>query len=167
MRTKKFRKFAVLAALAMVFGLLAAAPASAGPRQDAADFAADCNDDGTVANGAIVYEHGERVGVHKKRLLPTYDIFDEDRYFEPGGTVLVADIGGTKIGVAVCEDLWRGDDVGLSGRYDDEPDHAAGQGHGPDACPSSCGSYPQSTARRLQARHRRRPSNDATEYLPR
>lgn len=41
-----------------------------------------------------------------KTLLPTYDVFSERRYFEPGNTPQVIDFKGTKIGIAICEDLW-------------------------------------------------------------
>jgi NAD+ synthase (glutamine-hydrolysing) len=41
-----------------------------------------------------------------KTLLPTYDIFNEARYFEPGEGVGIIDFGGVKIGIAICEDLW-------------------------------------------------------------
>jgi len=80
---------------------------------------------GGVANAVIVYDGGRRVAVHRKRLLPTYDIFDEDRYFEPGHEPTVVDVRGTRIGLAICEDLWRGDDIGFSSRYRGEPDHLA------------------------------------------
>ena len=41
-----------------------------------------------------------------KSLLPTYDVFDEDRYFEPGAVGRAAAIRGRKIGVTICEDIW-------------------------------------------------------------
>src|SRR4029077_8458575 len=41
-----------------------------------------------------------------KSLLPTYDVFDEDRYFEPAHTVHPLDFRGRKIGVTICEDIW-------------------------------------------------------------
>lgn len=78
-----------------------------------------------VANSVVVYEDGELVGYHDKRLLPTYDVFDEDRYFEPGDRAVVVEVAGKRVGLAICEDLWRGDDSGFSSRYNDEPDHVA------------------------------------------
>lgn len=45
--------------------------------------------------------------VHHKTLLPTYDVFDEQRYFEPGGKIVVSEFGGCKLGISVCEDLWN------------------------------------------------------------
>jgi NAD+ synthase (glutamine-hydrolysing) len=81
--------------------------------------------DGGVANAVVVYENNGFVDYHDKRLLPTYDIFDEDRYFESGDRAVVVEVAGKKVGLAICEDLWRGDDAGFSDRYNDEPDHVA------------------------------------------
>src|SRR5205807_1937713 len=41
-----------------------------------------------------------------KSLLPTYDVFDEDRYFQPAARVEPFDLNGKKIGVTICEDIW-------------------------------------------------------------
>ncbi|MBL4808772.1 MAG: hypothetical protein JKY43_01775, partial [Phycisphaerales bacterium] len=79
--------------------------------------------EGGVSNSVVVYEDGRFLGRHDKRLLPTYDIFDEDRYFVSGGEAVVVEVAGMKVGLAICEDLWRGDDAGFGDRYDDEPDH--------------------------------------------
>lgn len=46
-------------------------------------------------------------GVHNKTLLPTYDIFDEYRYFEPGDTFDLIEFKGKKIALTVCEDIWN------------------------------------------------------------
>jgi NAD+ synthase (glutamine-hydrolysing) len=45
--------------------------------------------------------------VFHKRLLPTYDVFDEDRYFEPGSEANCFILDGIKFGVSICEDLWN------------------------------------------------------------
>jgi len=79
-------------------------------------------DNGGIANALVVYQDNQFLGYYDKRLLPTYDVFDEDRYFTPGMTPTVIEIGATKIGLAICEDLWRGDDAGFSARYAGEPD---------------------------------------------
>jgi NAD+ synthase (glutamine-hydrolysing) len=62
-------------------------------------------------NAAAVCRDGELLGVAHKALLPTYDVFDEDRYFEPGGPAqcIPGGIGDMKLGVSVCEDLYCGD----------------------------------------------------------
>ena len=45
--------------------------------------------------------------MYHKRLLPTYDVFDEGRYFEPGRRPLVVSVGGARVGVTICEDIWN------------------------------------------------------------
>ena len=72
---------------------------------------------GGIANALRVRLASGEVAVYRKRLLPTYDVFDEDRYFEPGTTPLVIDVGGMKVGLAICEDLWGGRDAGFAARY--------------------------------------------------
>jgi len=57
-------------------------------------------------NSALLYAHGRRQWVHK-RLLPTYDVFDEARYFEPGRQSAVLVLDGIKLGVTVCEDIFN------------------------------------------------------------
>jgi NAD+ synthase (glutamine-hydrolysing) len=56
-----------------------------------------------LANGAIQ-------NIFHKRLLPTYDVFDENRYFAPGSKANYFVLDGIKIGVTVCEDLWNDED---------------------------------------------------------
>src|SRR5262249_45838222 len=52
-----------------------------------------------LRNGAI----GQRF---RKALLPTYDVFDEDRYFEPFHGPQTLDLDGRRLGVSICEDIW-------------------------------------------------------------
>ncbi len=75
-----------------------------------------------IANSLVVYKNNAFVGYYDKRLLPTYDVFDEDRYFVAGDQSRVFDINGVKIGLAICEDLWKGHDAGFADRYADEAD---------------------------------------------
>ena len=56
-----------------------------------------------------------------KRLLPTYDVFDEARYFEPADRSLVFEIQGKRIGVTVCEDIWNVGDIEGVPRYPIDP----------------------------------------------
>lgn len=79
-------------------------------------------DAGGIANSLVVYRDNTFVDYYDKRLLPTYDVFDEDRYFVPGNRAVVIDIDGTPVGLAICEDLWRGEDAGFASRYLDAPD---------------------------------------------
>jgi len=58
-------------------------------------------------NSAAVIFDGKILGFQDKWLLPTYDVFDERRYFEPGHSTRVWEIGGKKIGIIICEDIWQ------------------------------------------------------------
>jgi NAD+ synthetase len=60
-----------------------------------------------VFNAAFAARGGRIVGVYHKRLLPTYDVFDEGRYFEPGRRPLVLSVAGRRVGVTICEDIWN------------------------------------------------------------
>jgi NAD+ synthase (glutamine-hydrolysing) len=57
-------------------------------------------------NAAALLERGKPIRKAHKSLLPTYDVFDEDRYFEPACRVEPFDVHGKKIGVTICEDIW-------------------------------------------------------------
>jgi len=58
-------------------------------------------------NTATLCHQGRIVAVHRKTLLPTYDVFDEDRYFEPGMSVEPMVFKGVRLGVTVCEEIWN------------------------------------------------------------
>ncbi len=60
-----------------------------------------------LRNASAVCSGGRVVDRRFKGLLPTYDVFDESRYFEPGKQTDVTEIAGTKLGISVCEDLWN------------------------------------------------------------
>jgi len=64
-------------------------------------------------NAAVVIENKQIKNTIHKQLLPTYDIFDEYRYFEPGNNTAIVEINGHKIALTICEDLWNLDDVSL------------------------------------------------------
>ena len=57
-------------------------------------------------NAAAVLRDGGRCGVYRKQYLPNYGVFDEARYFRPGGGVQLFEIAGAKVGVTICEDIW-------------------------------------------------------------
>lgn len=57
-------------------------------------------------NSVSVILNGEIIFIQHKTLLPTYDVFDESRYFEPGSERGLLELKGEKIGIAICEDLW-------------------------------------------------------------
>jgi NAD+ synthetase len=74
-----------------------------------------------LRNSASVCHAGQVLAVCDKQLLPGYDVFDEDRYFEPGDQSLVIEIGGVRCGLVICEDLWRATDVTVERTYPSEP----------------------------------------------
>ncbi len=57
-------------------------------------------------NAAAILHNGKQVGVYHKLFLPTYSVFDEDRYFKRGNSCPVFTINGINIGVNICEDIW-------------------------------------------------------------
>jgi NAD+ synthase (glutamine-hydrolysing) len=58
-------------------------------------------------NSAAIVQGGHLLGYYDKSLLPTYDVFDEGRYFEPGTTPLIWECKGKKFAVLICEDIWQ------------------------------------------------------------
>ncbi|MDA1105510.1 MAG: NAD+ synthase [Planctomycetota bacterium] len=66
---------------------------------------------GMAHNSVALVRSGRAQEWYDKQLLPTYDVFDERRYFHPGSRPLVFEERGQRIGVLVCEDLWRAEDV--------------------------------------------------------
>ena len=70
-------------------------------------------DENELFNCSFLGQDGSIVGCYKKILLPTYDVFDEDRYFEKGNSpkVFPIKVSGEKInlGLQICEDLWDSD----------------------------------------------------------
>lgn len=57
-------------------------------------------------NSAYFLADGRIISIHNKTLLPTYDIFDEYRHFEPNSDFKIAEYKGEKIAITICEDLW-------------------------------------------------------------
>lgn len=65
------------------------------------------NQEGKLLHNAVFYLYGGKVQqVFRKTLLPTYDIFDEYRYFEPNRDFSILELCGERIAVTICEDLW-------------------------------------------------------------
>jgi NAD+ synthase/NAD+ synthase (glutamine-hydrolysing) len=67
-----------------------------------------------LQNGAVLLADGREQARYAKRLLPTYDVFDEHRYFEPGDEPVTVDIDGTTVGLSICEDAWH--DAAITGK---------------------------------------------------
>jgi NAD+ synthase (glutamine-hydrolysing) len=63
--------------------------------------------DGRVYNAAAVLAGGAIQHIYRKIHLPNYGVFDEQRYFAAGASGMTIDVGGHRIGVTVCEDLWH------------------------------------------------------------
>jgi NAD+ synthase (glutamine-hydrolysing) len=72
-------------------------------------------------NTAVLLHQGVVGQRFRKSLLPTYDVFDEDRYFEPhhGGQIL--ERGGRRLGISICEDVWNDRDFWKRRRYHHDP----------------------------------------------
>ncbi|MEG4224723.1 NAD+ synthase [Microcoleus sp. N9_B2] len=75
----------------------------------------------SLFNSAVLLQNGAVKQVFHKRLLPTYDVFDEDRYFEPGENSNYFSIGEVKIGVTICEDLWNNEEFWGKRSYAGDP----------------------------------------------
>jgi len=76
-----------------------------------------------LRNAAAILHHGQIVQRVTKSLLPTYDVFDEDRYFEPAEKIAPVEIAGRKIAVTICEDIWNDADFWPELRYRRDPVH--------------------------------------------
>ena len=85
-----------------------AAPADAGTGKPAWNAAA------LLADGRIAFEQ-------HKMLLPTYDVFDESRYFQPAPSQQVFALGGQKLGITICEDIWNDKNFWAKRLYEADP----------------------------------------------
>src|SRR5215831_16373813 len=63
--------------------------------------------DADLYNACFVLAHGEVRAVYRKRYLPNYGVFDEDRYFAPGDDLMLLAFGDVLVAPTVCEDLWQ------------------------------------------------------------
>lgn len=74
-----------------------------------------------LCNSAAVIENGRLLGFADKMLLPTYDVFDERRFFEPGKVAQVFTICGYKIAITICEDIWQHSQLLKYSSYERDP----------------------------------------------
>jgi NAD+ synthase (glutamine-hydrolysing) len=74
-----------------------------------------------LRNSAAVLQNGKIIWRTHKCLLPTYDVFDEDRYFEPAKKVEPFEFNGKKIGITICEDIWNDEDFWPERLYRRDP----------------------------------------------
>jgi NAD+ synthase (glutamine-hydrolysing) len=72
-------------------------------------------------NSAALLRGGRVEQRFRKALLPTYDVFDEDRYFEPFHGPQVLELGGRRLGISICEDIWNDRDFWKRRRYHHDP----------------------------------------------
>ena len=72
-------------------------------------------------NSAVLLDKGAPGPVFHKTLLPTYDVFDEDRYFEPAEGPQILEWSGHRIGISICEDVWNDRDFWKRRRYHEDP----------------------------------------------
>ena len=99
---------------------LAGIAAQTGPQPLVVGFPEANHGAGRAAfNAAAWCADGRVQRVFRKSLLPTYDVFDEDRYFEPSTPAEPFSFAGKRIAVSICEDLWFGQ---ADQRYSDRPD---------------------------------------------
>jgi NAD+ synthase/NAD+ synthase (glutamine-hydrolysing) len=78
-------------------------------------------------NSAVLLRDGAVGEAFHKSLLPTYDVFDEDRYFEPYQGTQILESGGMKLGISICEDVWNDRDFWQRRRYHQDPIEALAQ----------------------------------------
>lgn len=84
-----------------------------------------------LINSVALLNNGKIVDKGGKKLLPSYDVFDETRYFEPSEKSLTFKLEDIKIGVTICEDIWNVGDIEDVPQYDNDPvDELCGQGIG-------------------------------------
>ena len=72
-------------------------------------------------NSAVLLKGGVVGPAFHKTLLPTYDVFDEDRYFEPAEGPQILDLNGRRLGISICEDAWNDRDFWKRRRYHRDP----------------------------------------------
>jgi NAD+ synthase (glutamine-hydrolysing) len=72
-------------------------------------------------NAAAVIEHGRIVFDQRKMLLPSYDVFDETRYFEPARSQSICVVQGCRIALTICEDAWNDKQYWERRRYSRDP----------------------------------------------
>lgn len=63
-------------------------------------------EDGKHYNAASLLRNGELIATYRKHRLPNYEVFDEERYFDPGCDPCVVDVKGVACGITICEDVW-------------------------------------------------------------
>ncbi|MDE0107590.1 MAG: NAD+ synthase [Bryobacterales bacterium] len=92
-------------------------------------YCGEADESGNAANCLACLERGRIVFRQRKLLLPTYDVFDEARYFRAGKRIAVWEFRGRRIGLTICEDAWNDKQFWERSRYSMDPvEELAGQG---------------------------------------
>ncbi|HEU4531636.1 MAG TPA: NAD+ synthase [Steroidobacteraceae bacterium] len=60
-----------------------------------------------IFNSAALIRDGVLLANHRKQILPNYKVFDEKRYFSAGGAPTIVELGGSRVGLLICEDIWE------------------------------------------------------------
>jgi NAD+ synthase (glutamine-hydrolysing) len=74
-----------------------------------------------VTNSVALLQAGRILATRSKTLLPTYDVFDEDRYFQPAADNPPVEFNGRRLGLTICEDIWNDEDFWPERRYRSNP----------------------------------------------
>ena len=74
-----------------------------------------------ATNSTALLQHGKIVATRSKTLLPTYDVFDEDRYFQPATSNAPVEFNGRQVGLTICEDVWNDEAFWDERRYPANP----------------------------------------------
>ena len=74
-----------------------------------------------LTNSVALLHRGRIAAIRTKTLLPTYDVFDEDRYFEPATDNAPVEFRGWRLGLTICEDVWNDEDFWDERRYRRNP----------------------------------------------
>jgi NAD+ synthase/NAD+ synthase (glutamine-hydrolysing) len=75
----------------------------------------------SATNSAALIEHGKLLATQSKMLLPTYDVFDETRYFQPATAQSICEFRGMRVGITICEDAWNDKQFWERPLYDSDP----------------------------------------------
>ena len=74
-----------------------------------------------VANTAALIADGRIIFEQRKMLLPTYDVFDESRYFQPAHSQSIVPLGAEQLGITICEDSWNDKNFWAQRLYERDP----------------------------------------------
>jgi NAD+ synthetase len=74
-----------------------------------------------VANTAVLIADGRIIFEQRKMLLPTYDVFDESRYFQPAHSQSIIPLGAEQLGITICEDSWNDKNFWAQRLYERDP----------------------------------------------